>query len=64
MGQRVIGVDLARWLARDWRDYRFDSNSSSGPKVQAIRNDEPATGQADDNAELQLEEDIARSRCR
>lgn len=33
MGQRVIGVELAR----EWLDYRFDTSSASHAKVQAIR---------------------------
>ncbi len=36
MGQRVIGIELARRLAREWLDYRFDSGSASGAKVRAI----------------------------
>ena len=36
MGQRVIGRELARRLAREWLDYTFDPNSSSAPKVEEI----------------------------
>jgi len=36
LGQRVIGLELARRLVREWLGYRFDPNSSSAPKVQAI----------------------------
>ena len=36
MGQRVIGRELARRLAREWLDYTFDPNSSSAPKVGEI----------------------------
>lgn len=36
MGQRVIGVELARRLAREWLDYRFDQSSPSAAKVNAI----------------------------
>ncbi|GAB3694277.1 ribose-5-phosphate isomerase [Saccharopolyspora tripterygii] len=35
-GQRVIGLELARKLAGEWLDYRFDENSSSAGKVAAI----------------------------
>jgi len=35
-GERVIGLELARALAQEWLKHRFDPNSSSGPKVQAI----------------------------
>ena len=37
MGQRVVGLELARKLAKEWVDYRFDPNSSSAAKVDAIR---------------------------
>lgn len=36
MGQRVIGVELARRLAREWLGYRFDPSSASYDKVCAI----------------------------
>jgi ribose 5-phosphate isomerase B len=36
MGQRVIGVELAKKLAVDWLNYRFDPKSASAAKVQAI----------------------------
>lgn len=36
MGQRVIGRELARRLAREWLSYTFDPNSSSAPKVGEI----------------------------
>lgn len=35
-GQRVIGIELARQLARQWLDYRFDPSSASAAKVDAI----------------------------
>ncbi|KAJ5728760.1 Ribose/galactose isomerase [Penicillium malachiteum] len=35
-GQRVIGVELAKKLAVDWLQYRFDPKSGSAAKVQAI----------------------------
>ncbi len=35
-GQRVIGLELARRLAREWLGYAFDPESSSAPKVAAI----------------------------
>jgi ribose 5-phosphate isomerase B len=61
MGERVIGLELARRLAREWLGYRFDPGSSSAAKVDAIRGYEEATGQADSAAELTLEESIATS---
>ncbi|KAF2155048.1 ribose 5-phosphate isomerase B [Myriangium duriaei CBS 260.36] len=36
MGERVIGLELARRLAKEWLDYRFDPNSASAAKVDAI----------------------------
>ena len=35
-GQRVIGLELARRLAREWLTYRFDETSSSADKVQVL----------------------------
>ncbi len=36
-GQRVIGLELARRLAREWLGYTFDPASTSAAKVDAIR---------------------------
>jgi ribose 5-phosphate isomerase B len=36
MGQRVIGLELARRLASEWLGYRFDATSPSAAKVAAI----------------------------
>jgi len=36
MGERVVGKELARRLAREWLGYRFDTSSASAEKVQAI----------------------------
>src|ERR1700761_461453 len=36
MGQRVIGLELARRLVREWLGYRFDESSASGRKVALI----------------------------
>jgi ribose 5-phosphate isomerase B len=35
-GERVVGLELARRLAREWLGYRFDPNSASAEKVAAI----------------------------
>jgi len=35
-GERVVGLELARRLAREWLGYRFDPNSASAAKVAAI----------------------------
>src|SRR3954470_13337407 len=45
MGQRVIGIELARRLAHEWLDYRFDPESKSAAKVDAIRGYEESVGQ-------------------
>jgi len=36
MGQRVIGLELARRLVREWLGYRFDPQSASAEKVAVI----------------------------
>ena len=43
MGQRVIGIELARRLVREWLTYRFDSSSASAEKV-AVLSEYEATG--------------------
>jgi ribose 5-phosphate isomerase B len=43
MGQRVVGIELARRLVREWLTYRFDESSASAEKVSDISNYE-ATG--------------------
>jgi ribose 5-phosphate isomerase B len=40
MGERVIGLELARRLAKEWLGYRFDTSSASAKKVQAIMDHE------------------------
>ena len=40
-GQRVIGLELARRLAKDWLGYQFDPASASAEKVEAICGYEP-----------------------
>jgi ribose 5-phosphate isomerase B len=35
-GQRVIGLELARRLAREWLTYEFDESSPSAEKVRVI----------------------------
>ena len=37
-GQRVVGIELARRLAREWLGYRFDESSASAEKVAVIEN--------------------------
>ena len=36
MGQRVVGIELARRLAREWLGYEFDRTSASNDKVLEI----------------------------
>ncbi len=36
-GQRVIGLELARRLAKEWLGYEFDESSPSAPKVAALK---------------------------
>ncbi|RMY86655.1 hypothetical protein D0861_05790 [Hortaea werneckii] len=36
MGERVIGLELARRLAKEWIGYKFDPKSASAAKVDAI----------------------------
>lgn len=47
MGQRVIGIELARRLAREWLTYTFDSNSNSATKVELINTYETTTDDKD-----------------
>ncbi len=35
-GQRVIGIELARRLAREWLSYEFDESSASASKVALL----------------------------
>jgi ribose 5-phosphate isomerase B len=35
-GQRVVGLELARRLAREWLTYRFDETSASAEKVRIL----------------------------
>lgn len=47
-GQRVVGLELARRLAREWLTYRFDETSASAEKVQVLsdyENREPVAGE-------------------
>uniref|UniRef100_L2FDL5 Ribose 5-phosphate isomerase n=1 Tax=Colletotrichum fructicola (strain Nara gc5) TaxID=1213859 RepID=L2FDL5_COLFN len=36
LGQRVIGIELARRLVSEWLGYEFDPNSASAAKVKVI----------------------------
>lgn len=37
MGQRVVGLEVARRNVREWLSYEFDPGSASNDKVQEIR---------------------------
>ena len=39
LGQRVIGLELARRLVREWLSYEFDHSSPSAAKVAALEED-------------------------
>lgn len=41
-GQRVVGLELARKLAREWLGYQFDASSASAAKVAVIGDYETA----------------------
>jgi ribose 5-phosphate isomerase B len=45
LGQRVIGLELARLLVDQWLDHRFDASSPSAPKVEALRDYERIGGE-------------------
>ncbi|MHC6229097.1 ribose-5-phosphate isomerase [Arthrobacter sp. MMS24-T111] len=42
-GQRVVGLELARRLAREWLTYTFDEASASAEKVSLIKDYEGVT---------------------
>ncbi|WP_159791954.1 ribose-5-phosphate isomerase [Puerhibacterium puerhi] len=44
LGQRVVGLELARRLVREWLTYRFDPASASAAKVQVLSDYEAARG--------------------
>ncbi|MBT1671609.1 ribose-5-phosphate isomerase [Curtobacterium flaccumfaciens] len=43
MGQRVVGVEVARRMAKEWLGYTFDQTSASAEKVNAICSYETST---------------------
>jgi ribose 5-phosphate isomerase B len=58
-GQRVIGLELARRLAREWLGYHFDHESASASKVQVLSSYEVGDGQADKATTLSEDEELA-----
>ncbi|KAI9710238.1 MAG: hypothetical protein M1820_002731 [Bogoriella megaspora] len=47
MGERVVGLELAKKLAKEWVTYRFDPKSGSAAKVKAIMEHEQKNYAAD-----------------
>ncbi len=68
-GQRVVGIELARRLAREWLGYHFDQNSGSAAKVRVLNSyedeggshDEDEGGQADRAQTIMDDEELVRS---
>lgn len=44
IGERVIGLELAKRLVREWLDYHFDPTSASAEKIAVIDRFEHRTG--------------------
>jgi ribose 5-phosphate isomerase B len=55
MGERVVGLELARRLAREWLGYVFDESSPSARKVAAIHHVEQGEGGLDGKEEVKVE---------
>jgi ribose 5-phosphate isomerase B len=47
-GERVVGLELARKLAKDWLGYHFDPTSASAQKVAAIEEYDRQRGSVDE----------------
>jgi ribose 5-phosphate isomerase B len=45
LGQRVIGIELARRLVKEWLGYRFDEQSASAEKVAVLTRYETSTAE-------------------
>ncbi|KAL0572141.1 D-erythrulose-4-phosphate isomerase 1 [Marasmius crinis-equi] len=45
MGQRVVGIELARRLVKEWLGYVFDKSSPSQAKVEALSQYESVPGE-------------------
>lgn len=50
-GQRVVGIELARRLAREWLGYHFDQNSGSAAKVRVLSSYEDEDGSSEDGSD-------------
>ncbi len=60
-GQRVVGIELARRLAREWLGYSFDHSSGSAAKVRVLSSYENEGGQADLAQTIMDNEELVRS---
>lgn len=49
LGERVIGLELAKRLVKEWLQYRFDESSASAAKVAAITEFETSRGRRIDS---------------
>jgi ribose 5-phosphate isomerase B len=58
-GQRIVGLELARRLAKEWLGYTFDPASASAAKVAAIGEYESGTADAKETID-EDEADLAR----
>ncbi|CCC05026.1 hypothetical protein SMACR_07349 [Sordaria macrospora] len=58
MGERVVGLELARRLAKEWLGYVFDKSSASAEKVKVIHHyeGEEGTGVGGDDNGRETEE--------
>lgn len=56
-GQRVVGLEVARRLAKEWLGYRFDTSSASAAKVDAI------SGYEREAASLATDRDAELAKC-
>jgi ribose 5-phosphate isomerase B len=55
LGQRVIGIELARRLIKEWLSYRFDASSKSSIKLAVISSYEAGAGPAHSGVRRQSE---------
>jgi ribose 5-phosphate isomerase B len=51
-GQRVVGLEVARRLAREWLGYRFDAASASAAKIAVIGDYEAGRADAVDDIDV------------
>ena len=47
LGQRVIGLELARKLVSEWHEHVFDESSASAEKVEVMRSYEVKSGEVE-----------------